>query len=62
LAWLPDAFLARGTNALGCVRITEPDAFLDHLAGDGSGCHFFGRSTQKIVLARRDTRLKAKTA
>ncbi len=50
---LPDAFLARGANVLGCVRITEPDAFLDLLAEGGSGYHFFGRSAQKIVLARR---------
>jgi len=50
---LPDAFLARGADILGCVRITEPDAFLDLLAEGGSGYHFFGRSAQKLVLARR---------
>jgi uncharacterized protein (DUF4213/DUF364 family) len=50
---LPDAFLARGADVLGCVRITEPDAFLDLLAEGGSGYHFFGRTTQKLVLARR---------
>ena len=50
---LPDAFLARGADILGCVRITAPDAFLDLLAEGGSGHHFFGRSAQKIVLARR---------
>jgi uncharacterized protein (DUF4213/DUF364 family) len=50
---LPDAFLARGADVLGCVRITEPDAFLDLLAEGGSGYHFFGRSAQKIVLSRR---------
>jgi len=50
---LPDAFLARGAGILGCVRITAPDAFLDLLAEGGSGHHFFGRSAQKIVLARR---------
>jgi len=49
---LPDAFLARGADVLGCVRITEPDAFLDLLAEGGSGYHFFGRSAQKLVLAR----------
>jgi uncharacterized protein len=49
---LPDAFLARGADVLGCVRITEPDAFLDLLAEGGSGYHFFGRSAQKVVLAR----------
>jgi uncharacterized protein len=50
---LPDAFLARGADVLGCVRITEPDAFLDLLAEGGSGYHFFGLSAQKLVLARR---------
>lgn len=50
---LPDGFLARGADVLGCVRITEPDAFLDFLAEGGSGYHFFGRSAQKIVLVRR---------
>src|SRR5262245_51587004 len=50
---LPDAFLARGADVLGCVSITEPDAFLDLLAEGGSGYHFFGRTAQKLVLARR---------
>jgi uncharacterized protein len=50
---LPDAFFARGADILGCVRITDPDAFLGLLAEGGSGYHFFGRSAQKIVLARR---------
>lgn len=49
---LPDAFLARGADVLGCVRINDPDAFLDLLAEGGSGYHFFGRSAEKIVLAR----------
>jgi hypothetical protein len=44
---LPDAFLSRGADVLGC------DAFLDLLAEGGSGYHFFGRSAQKLVLARR---------
>ncbi len=59
---LPDAFLARGADVLGCVRITEPDAFLDLLAEGGSGYHFFGRSAQKIVLARRAPGLAARAA
>jgi uncharacterized protein len=54
---LPDAFLDRGADVLGCVRITEPDAFLDLLAEGGSGYHFFGRSAQKIVLVRRSARI-----
>jgi uncharacterized protein (DUF4213/DUF364 family) len=59
---LPDAFLARGADVLGCVRITEPDEFLDLLAEGGSGYHFFGRSAQKLVLARRPAGLNTKAA
>ena len=59
---LPDAFLARGADVLGCVRITEPDAFLDLLAEGGSGYHFFGRSAQKLVLARRPAGLVFRAA
>jgi uncharacterized protein len=59
---LPDAFLARGADVLGCVRITQPDAFLDLLAEGGSGYHFFGRSAQKIVLARRPEKSAARAA
>ena len=50
---LPDAFLARGADILGSVRITAPDAFLDLLAEGGSAPHFLGHSAEKIVLARR---------
>jgi uncharacterized protein (DUF4213/DUF364 family) len=50
---MPDAFLRRGADILGGVRITEPDAFLDLLAEGGSGYHFFGRVADKVVLARR---------
>lgn len=47
---LPDAFLRRGVDILGGVRVTAPDAFLDVLAEGGSGYHFFGKSAEKIVL------------
>jgi uncharacterized protein (DUF4213/DUF364 family) len=50
---LPDAFLRRGADILGTVRITAPDEFLDMLAEGGSGYHFLGRSAQKVVLVRR---------
>jgi uncharacterized protein (DUF4213/DUF364 family) len=50
---LPDAFLRRGVDILGTVRITEPDEFLEKLAEGGSGYHFLGRSAQKVVLVRR---------
>src|SRR5882724_1860735 len=41
---LPDAFLRRGADILGSVRITEPDAFLDVLAEGGGAPDFLGRS------------------
>jgi uncharacterized protein (DUF4213/DUF364 family) len=50
---LPDAFLSRGADVLGTVRITAPDEFLETLAEGGSGYHFLGRSAQKVVLVRR---------
>lgn len=50
---VPDAFLARGADILGAVRIVNPDAFLDLLAEGGAAPHFLGRSAEKIVLARR---------
>jgi uncharacterized protein (DUF4213/DUF364 family) len=50
---LPDAFLRRGADILGTVRITAPDDFLDMLAEGGSGYHFLGRSAQKLVLVKR---------
>lgn len=50
---LPDAFLRRGADVLGTVRITAPEEFLDILAEGGSGYHFLGRSAQKVVLMRR---------
>jgi uncharacterized protein len=59
---LPDAFLARGADVLGCVKITDADAFLDLLAEGGSAYHFFGRSAQKLVLARRPVEYPAKVA
>jgi uncharacterized protein len=59
---LPDAFLARGADILGSVRITRPDAFLDLLAEGGSAPHFLGRSAEKIVLARRQAGLQSNAA
>ena len=52
---LPDAFLRRGVDVLGGIRVTAPDAFLDVLAEGGSGYHFFGRSAEKVVLMRQTT-------
>jgi uncharacterized protein (DUF4213/DUF364 family) len=50
---VPDAYLRRGCDILGSIRVTDADKFLDVLAEGGSGYHFFGRSAQKIVLRSR---------
>jgi uncharacterized protein (DUF4213/DUF364 family) len=50
---LPDAFLRRGADILGTVRIIAPDEFLETLAEGGSGYHFLGWSAQKVVLVKR---------
>jgi uncharacterized protein len=57
-----DAFLARGADYLGGVKIAQPDEFLDLLAEGGSGYHFFGRVAEKMVLARRGLSTTAKAA
>ena len=59
---LPDAFLARGADVLGSIRIREPDPFLDILAEGGSGYHFFGRSAEKVVFVRTSAGTKAGAA
>ena len=59
---LPDAFLARGADILGSVRITRPDDFLDLLAEGGSAPHFLGASAEKFVLVRRRAAARAKVA
>lgn len=51
---LPDAFLDRPGMVLGTVRVTDAPALHRVLAEGGSGYHFFGRSTQKVVLVRDD--------
>jgi uncharacterized protein (DUF4213/DUF364 family) len=53
VSMLPDAFLRRGADILGTVRITAPDAFLEMLAEGGGAPDFLGRSAQKVVLVRR---------
>jgi uncharacterized protein (DUF4213/DUF364 family) len=50
---MPGAFLRRGVDIMGGIRVTAPDEFLEVLAEGGSGYHFFGRSAEKVVLMRR---------
>ncbi|MFV0492640.1 MAG: Rossmann-like domain-containing protein [Pseudorhodobacter sp.] len=51
---LPDAFLDRPGMVLGTVRVTDAPALHRVLAEGGSGYHFFGKSTRKIVLVPED--------
>jgi uncharacterized protein len=63
IGMLPDAFVARGADILGSVRITRPVDFLDLLAEGGSAPHFLRHSAEKVVLVRRpEAPLKAKVA
>lgn len=59
---VPDAYLRRGADILGSIRVTEPDAFLDLLAEGGSGYHFFERTVRRVVLARRGLAVQAPAA
>ncbi len=59
---VPDAFLRRGVDVLGGVRVTAPDAFLDVLTEGGSGYHFFGRSAEKVVLVRKTAAQRSRVA
>jgi len=62
IGMLPDAFVGRGADILGSVRITRPDEFLDLLAEGGSAPHFLGHCAEKVVLARRRLRPPASAA
>ncbi len=63
---VPDAYLRRGCDILGTIRVTDADAFLDTLAEGGSGYHFFGKSADKVVLrslrATRNGRMQGAAA
>lgn len=50
---VPDAYLRRGCDILGGIRVTRADEFLDILGEGGAGFHFFGQAAQKIVLRSR---------
>jgi uncharacterized protein len=48
---LPEPLLRRGVDLIGGIR--APGTFLHVLAEGGSGAHVFGRSAERVVLARR---------
>lgn len=51
---LPDVLEARGADVLATIRITDPDHFLDVLAGGGGGQHTYDGAAELVVLRPRD--------
>lgn len=54
---LPDAFFSRGVSMLGGVLVTKPDDLLDVISEGGSGYHFFGKSAQRMIIRKENTRI-----
>ena len=51
---LPDAFFKRGVTACLGNQVVQPDEILDVLSEGGSGYHFFGTSSRKVMIVRRE--------
>lgn len=49
---IPEPFFRRGVTVLGGTRVVDADALLTLLAEGGSGYHFFGRTAERVTLAR----------
>ncbi len=49
---LPEAFFRRGIDAIGGIKVTDPDKLLDTLSEAGSGYHFYGKSAERLVIDR----------
>jgi len=52
---LPHALFRRGVDAMGGIRLTDPDSLFNILAEGGSGYHFFGKSAEKILMVKTAT-------
>lgn len=52
---LPDAFFKRGVTACLGNEVVQPDEILEVLSEGGSGYHFFGTSSRKVMIVRRDS-------
>ncbi len=50
---LPEPLFKRGVRVVGGIRVRQPDAALDVLAGGGSGYHLFDELAERIVLVRK---------
>jgi uncharacterized protein (DUF4213/DUF364 family) len=53
---LPHAFFKRGVDILGGDIITNPHKMLDTLAEGGSGYHLYGKSTERVVVTKKDSK------
>lgn len=50
---LPDAFFKRGITACLGNLVVEPEEILDVLSEGGSGYHFFGTSSKKVMIIKK---------
>ncbi|MFH0968065.1 MAG: DUF364 domain-containing protein [Methanobacteriota archaeon] len=49
---LPESFFSRNVSMLAGNRVIEPDEILDVLVEGGSGYHFYGHSSEKVMIQR----------
>ncbi len=49
---LPESFFLRNVSMLAGNRVIDPDEILDVLVEGGSGYHFYGHSSQKVIIQR----------
>jgi uncharacterized protein len=50
---LPESFFARNISMLAGNRVVEPDEILDVLVEGGSGYHFYGHSSLKVIIKKQ---------
>ncbi|PWR71272.1 DUF364 domain-containing protein [Methanospirillum lacunae] len=50
---LPESFFARNISMLAGNRVVEPDEILDVLVEGGSGYHFYGQSSLKVIIKKQ---------
>lgn len=51
---LPESFFARNVSILAGNRVKDPDMILDILAEGGSGYHFFGKASEKVIIRKNE--------
>ncbi len=50
---LPESFFSRNISMLAGNRVVDPDEILDVLVEGGSGYHFYGHSSMKVIIQRQ---------